>query len=196
VTAAPSAGSSEVTPPALAGTEDGPASVHRLLLEAELHLLFDQREEARYVIEQAVEADSDAHPDLRPWTMLFDLLRLLGDREGFDRYKARFQHRYNVAPPGWDRTADSGASGGLGERFPHVLNRIIELWGTREGLQMLNGLLLDDRGGSRQGFDFEIGEEISFLRNVLYRRGVDEMGAHTRPPEDQRWSLQTVRLAR
>jgi Tfp pilus assembly protein FimV len=178
---------------AAAHLEDAHGPVHRLLLEAELHLLFDQREEARYVLEQAVDADSDERPDLRPWTMLFDLLRLTEDRESFERYTGRFQGRYNVAPPLWERPAEAEAGGGLAERFPHVMDRIIELWGTREGLRMLNALLLDDRGGSRRGFDFEIGEEISFLRDLLDRRGTDPVAAG--PAGDDRWSTTTLNLA-
>lgn len=189
----PAAGPGAATPAATGHLDDAHGPVHRLLLEAELHLLFDQREEARYVLEQAVDADSDERPDLRPWTMLFDLLRVTEDRESFDRYTARFQGRYNVAPPLWDRPAAAEASGGLAERFPHVLDRIIELWGTREGMRMLNGLLLDDRGGSRRGFDFEIGEEISFLRDLLDRRGIDPIPAG--PGPDDRWSTTTLNLA-
>ncbi len=193
--AAPAATAPKAAGAAAAATtgqlDDAHGPVHRLLLEAELHLLFDQREEARYVLEQAVDADSDERPDLRPWTMLFDLLRVTEDREAFERYTSRFQGRYNVAPPLWERPAAAESVGGLAERFPHVLDRIIELWGTREGLRMLNALLLDDRGGTRQGFDFEIGEEISFLRDLLDRRGIDPVAAGP----DDRWSTTTLNLA-
>ncbi|MCU0934896.1 MAG: hypothetical protein MUF66_02230 [Gammaproteobacteria bacterium] len=179
--APPSVAAPAAAHPGAAAThlEDAHGPVHRLLLEAELHLLFDQREEARYVLEQAVDSDSDERPDLRPWTMLFELLRVTEDRESFERYTGR--------------PAAAEMSGGVAERFPHVMDRIIELWGTREGLRMLNALLLDDRGGSRRGFDFEIGEEISFLRDLLDRRGTDPVAAG--PAGDDRWSTTTLNLA-
>ena len=182
-----------VAPPApapLGTADDGQGPVHRLLLEAELHLLFDQREEARYVLEQAVGMDNDARPDLRPWTMLFDLLRTMGDHEAFERQGQRFQQRYNVSAPRWDRAPQAGD--GLAGRFPHVMDRIVNLWGTREGLGMLNALLLDDRGGNRKGFDFEIGEEIGFLRDLLDRRGLDPASS---PAGDDRWATTTLNLA-
>ena len=182
-----------VAPPApapLGTADDGQGPVHRLLLEAELHLLFDQREEARYVLEQAVGMDNDARPDLRPWTMLFDLLRTMGDHEAFERQGQRFQQRYNVSAPRWDRAPQAGD--GLAGRFPHVMDRIVNLWGTREGLGMLNALLLDDRGGNRKGFDFEIGEEIGFLRDLLDRRGLDPASS---PAGNDRWATTTLNLA-
>jgi hypothetical protein len=179
----------DVTP-----AEDGVAAMRRLLLEAELHLLFDQHDEARGVLEQAVEGDSDSRPDLRPWTMLFDTLRATGDRTTFEAYSERFQRRYNVAPPAWLKPEHPSAATGLAERFPHVLDRIIQIWGTGEGLNLLNALLLDDRGGTRRGFDFEVGEEISFLRDLLDRRGLDEPGAAAQCGEADDWSLRTAGL--
>ncbi len=188
--AAPPADAAPPTTPSAVATDDGQGPVHRLLLEAELHLLFDQREEARYVLDQAVGMDDAARPDLRPWTMLFDLLRAMGDRDTFERQGNRFQQRYNVSAPRWDRAPQAGD--GLAGRFPHVMDRIVELWGTREGLRMLNALLLDDRGGNRKGFDFEIGEEIGFLRDLLDRRGLDPVSS---PAGDDRWATTTLNLA-
>jgi hypothetical protein len=169
--------------------------MRRLLLEAELHLLFDQSDEARGVLEQAVEADSDEYPDLRPWTMLFDLQRTTGDAAAFASYTERFQRRYNVSPPSWERGGTADPATGLAERFPHVLDRIIQLWGTGEGLRLLNALLLDDRGGTRRGFDLEVGEEISFLRDLLYRRGPDHDSLTDEPAAAEPWSIRTASMA-
>jgi hypothetical protein len=163
------------------------------MLEAELHLLFDQVGEARAVLEQAVEADNEKRPDLRPWKMLFDLLRQVGDQGTFDQYSERFQRRYNVTPPSW-LGPPPASEGGLAERFPHVLERIAQTWGTTACLELLNSLLLDDRGGSRRGFDYEIGEEISFLRDVLDRRGTGAGRSVTALLDEQRWSTETSRL--
>jgi phage tail protein X len=175
--------------------EGGVPPLHRLLLEAELHLLFDQLSEARAVLEQAVAADSDQRPDLRPWTMLFDVLRLMGDREAFEGHSRQFKRRYNVSPPAWVRPAPASGDTSLGERFPHVLDRIIQLWGTQEGLELVNGLLLDDRGGSRQGFEYQIGEELSFLRDVLDRRLSDDARLEADGPDDERWTATASHIA-
>jgi hypothetical protein len=187
---APERVSGETAPP-----EWGASAVHRLLLEAELHLLFDQRREARLVLEQAVEADRHDRPDLRPWTMLFDVLRLMNDQEAFEVFTRRFKGRYNVSPPAWVKPDPDSEPVGLAERFPRVLDRVVELWGTGECLKLLNGLLLDDRGGSRQGFDFLVGEEISFLRDILDRRGVDDQAPLAAHFDEMRWSSDTVAMA-
>jgi hypothetical protein len=170
------------------------AAVNRLLLEAELHLLFEQHDEARGTLEQAVDLDPAGRPDLRPWKMLFDLLRQTDDRPRFDQYVTRFQGRYNITPPSWGGGTPEAPEGGLAERFPRVMSKIVQLWGTAEGVELLNSLLLDDRGGNRRGFDYEIGEEISFLRDVLDRRGLGVGPSLTALFDEQRWASDTARL--
>ena len=51
----------------------------------------------------------------------------------------------------------------LEEKFPHVLNRIVELWNKKEIDDYFNDLLMDTRGGTRQGFPPEVASEIFAL---------------------------------
>ncbi len=51
----------------------------------------------------------------------------------------------------------------LEEKFPRVLNRIVELWDKKEIDDYFNDLLMDTRGGTRQGFPPEVASEIFAL---------------------------------
>jgi len=50
----------------------------------------------------------------------------------------------------------------LEQDHPHVLDRLMELWGTPEFDACMHGLQLDSRGG-RQGFSLEVMAELMFI---------------------------------
>ncbi|KJK22684.1 hypothetical protein UB46_20120 [Burkholderiaceae bacterium 16] len=55
----------------------------------------------------------------------------------------------------------------LGRRFPRIINTIATKWFDPIGCRRyLNSLQFDDRGG-RQGFSFEIVQEIDMLRQLF-----------------------------
>jgi hypothetical protein len=100
--------------------------------------------------------------------MLFAVYRQQGDRGRFEALKERFVRRYNVVAPTWEEeTVEVSGRHGLDEKFPRVVERIGQVWGTRYAGDFLNGLLLDDRDGQRQGFDMDVAEDISFLRELF-----------------------------
>jgi pilus assembly protein FimV len=49
------------------------------------------------------------------------------------------------------------------------MQRIIELWPTDELVPFLEGLLVDDREGQRQGFDLVAYRDLLFLTNIAHR---------------------------
>ncbi len=51
----------------------------------------------------------------------------------------------------------------LEEKFPRILNRIVDLWDSREIEDYFNDLLMDTRGGTRQGFPPDVASEIFAL---------------------------------
>ena len=53
--------------------------------------------------------------------------------------------------------------------FPHVIDRMVALWGSAELRPFLDALMLADRPG-RQGFPPEVATEIFRLVNVLDER--------------------------
>jgi uncharacterized protein len=51
----------------------------------------------------------------------------------------------------------------LEEKYARVMNRIVELWDTKEIDDYFNDLMIDNRGGTRQGFPKEVASEIFAL---------------------------------
>lgn len=57
----------------------------------------------------------------------------------------------------------------LEERFPHVVQKILETWGNpKEFSDMFNDLIFDARGG-RSGWPVEAWQELEFL-NALHKQ--------------------------
>lgn len=54
----------------------------------------------------------------------------------------------------------------LGKRYMRIVNRIVELWDTPEIDSYFSELMLDTRGGTRQGFPMEVVSEIMLLSKV------------------------------
>lgn len=62
--------------------------------------------------------------------------------------------------------------------FPHVIERIVALWGTPELRPFMDALMLADRPG-RQGFPPEVVTEIFRLANVLGDAEAQPAGSKT-----------------
>ncbi len=120
------------------------------------------------------------HPDVsvRPWLKLLELYRQTGMREDFEREAETVHRHFNVKVPGWDE----GVSGvplrsffeddegveilGL-EQIPHILQKIQATWPDAACQAYLQSLLLDNRGGGRQGFPVSVVAEILLLEDIL-----------------------------
>ena len=78
----------------------------------------------------------------------------------------------------------------LEARYPRILERIAQLWGTSELDGYLQELLLDDRGG-RQGFASEVMRDLMFLHGL-------HVDCKERTPEDgaDLWGVDSVRKGR
>jgi hypothetical protein len=59
----------------------------------------------------------------------------------------------------------------LDEAYPHVLEKIAGLWGTREMEPFFNDLLVTQRSG-RKGFSAEAFEEVMGLIGVYHKLGL------------------------
>jgi len=49
------------------------------------------------------------------------------------------------------------------DAFPNVLKKIQGMWGTKELDKFIHSLLMDSRGGTRQGFPVDAAEELLFV---------------------------------
>lgn len=79
----------------------------------------------------------------------------------------------------------------LEEKFPRVFNKLLELWETPHIDVYLQDLMMDKRGGDRQGFPPEAATEIIRLSNFIYAQHNDgkEVNAWEDIPEYKRNEL-------
>lgn len=67
----------------------------------------------------------------------------------------------------------------LERRFPHIAGNVVQKWGKPDLLRYLDALMVDERGG-RQGFPFDVLQDIMLLmeiHNLNHPRG----GANSHP---------------
>lgn len=108
------------------------------------------------------------HPDSPvPWLFLLDLYRTVADREKYEQLRQRFVSFFNANIPEYETELAALAFRHL-EDFPHILDKICDLWGGVEALTYLESLLVDDRNGSRNGFDLPVYRDILMLIGIAH----------------------------
>ena len=106
------------------------------------------------------------HPESPvPWLFLLDLYRTVGDRDKYEQLRQRFISFFNASIPEYDTELSTLPSRQL-EEFPHILEKICAVWGGAQALPYLEGLLIDDRNGSRGGFDLPVYRDILMLIGI------------------------------
>jgi hypothetical protein len=117
------------------------------------------------------------HPreTLHHWLKLLDLYRHAGLRAEFDQATDRLCRQFNIAPPDWLAEESQPQSAGL-EHYPHIVQRVLDLWPNTECADYLQHLLEDNREGTRTGFSQSVAEDILLLLTML--RG-DQTGLST-----------------
>jgi FimV-like protein len=95
-----------------------------------------------------------------PWICLLDVHRVMGDHEKYEAILKRIKKIYNVKMPPWDVRFGMEPLKTLDD-FPHIVDRIFDLWDSDQIVPYLDSLLHDQRDGERQGFDLPV------YRNIL-----------------------------
>ena len=139
-----------------------------IMQEAEFWLSLHDLERAAEVLEPYATYEQPGSP--LPWLYLFELYRDLGWQEKYDNLRDRFQRIFNGKAPTWDeqKLVLPGAPQRGVEDVPHVALKLTTLWQSEEVLPYLESLLVDDRDGTRAGFDLPIYKEIMFLILLAY----------------------------
>lgn len=118
-------------------------------------------EEARVVLEGALETALAADARLTLWTMLLDLFRLNGQRELFEAKSLEYAREFERSAPAWQNLS-SGAGAGAGSKIP-----TINLSGS-----------LNAQAAAQFAQLIQIGMRAGTLRIDLSRlRSVDQSGA-------------------
>ena len=136
--------------------------------EAEFWISLHDSQRAVEVLEPYATGDQPGSP--LPWLYLFDLYRELGQRTKYELLHERFRHNFNGRIQTWlelDGPPVSTPPRSL-EDMPHMSQKIAALWQSDNIVPYLESLLLDDRDGTRVGFDLPVYREIMFLITMAY----------------------------
>jgi pilus assembly protein FimV len=118
-----------------------------------------------------------------PWLFLLDLYRVVKDKDKHDQLRERFIVFFNANIPEYDADLSQVVERHL-EDFPHLINRICEIWAGQEIIAYLESLLIDDREGKRAGFDLPVYRDILMLLGIAHE--LDRIMAIEGPVKDSR----------
>lgn len=133
--------------------------------QAEFWMDMQQPQRAIEILESNWGSERPSSP--LPWLYLFDLYRMVDDKDKYVELTERFEHIFNGKVIAWEDRESLQHQRSL-EDFPVLLKKITQLWNTGEIVPFMENLLIDDRDGRRQGFDLTAYRDILFLANVAY----------------------------
>lgn len=131
--------------------------------EAEFWVHMNQPQRAIAILETEVQPASPLK-----WLHLVDLYRMVGEQEKYEALAIRFKEIFNGRLAPWE-DGESAAGARDIEAFPQVLEKISAVWQTGDAIEFLEKLLVDDRNGSREGFDLPAYRDLLFLTNLAYQ---------------------------
>ena len=153
--------------------------------QAEFWMDMQQPQRAIEILESNWGSERPSSP--LPWLYLFDLYRMVGDKQKYLDLTERFERIFNGKVIAWDDGDMLQHSRSL-EDFPVLLKKITQLWSTDELVPFMENLLIDDRDGRRQGFDLAAYRDILFLTNIAYE--VQDARDYSKPPSiAPEWSI-------
>ncbi len=151
---------------------DSNREASNILVRAEFHILLKQMESAIRLLKESIEQNELMRQEPALWLMLLRVYRQERKQEPFEVLRQRFNQLFNIEVPGWEAEEErvEGDVSTLERDFPRLMNRIVALWNTPNCALFLDSLLLDDREGTRRGFDIHVAEELLLLKGILQVR--------------------------
>ena len=101
---------------------------------------------------------------IAPWLKLLEIYGQAGARSEYETIARGLREHFNMRAPAWGEDARSDA--GI-EAHSHVIDEIVHRWGSHACRHYLGRLVVDNRGGSRNGFSAAAMSDILFLTEVL-----------------------------
>lgn len=148
------------------------------LTQAELLVQLGDPKEAMSLLARHIRETEKPGPGV--WLMLLGLYQSTGREAQYNALTEGFRTLFNADVPPWATSADVAARDL--ESYPQVMMRLRDTWPRRECRTFLEGLLTDDRGGSRQGFTLAAYRELLFLVEIL--EGLEQQVKETRDQFD------------
>ena len=137
-----------------------------VMQEAEFWKMLNETSRAIDILEHYCDDETSSSP--APWLYLADLYGAAGETERYAQLRERFRQRFNSRISDEDE-ADEGSRHSL-EQYPLLMQQISDLWGGKDILPFLQGLLINNRDDPRQGFDLLVYREILLLIDIARER--------------------------
>ena len=133
------------------------------LMQAELLVRLGDPKQAMTLLSHHIRDTEKPGPAV--WLMLLSLYQSTGREAQYNALASGFRTLFNAEVPPWATTPDAMARDI--EDYPQVLVRLQTTWSGPLARVTIDGLLNDDRGGSRQGFSLTAYRELLFLSEIL-----------------------------
>ncbi len=146
------------------------------LLQAELLVQLGDPKQAMTLLSNHIRETEKPGPAV--WLMLLNLYHATGRKSQYEALAIGFGTLFNAAVPPWPANGDEAARDI--EHYPQVMMKLHTIWGTPAARPLIEGLLNDDRGGSRQGFSLTAYRDLLFLAEIL-----DEVDAMAHEAEER-----------
>jgi hypothetical protein len=125
--------------------------------QAEFFIVLGQEDAAVDLLVEHLRSSGGGSP--LPYLKLLEIYHRRGDREAFERTRARFNHRFNAYAPDWEHGLQHGGSL---EDYPGVLPRLQQVWPRPiDAMAELEALLF--RRSRGELFDLPAYREVLFL---------------------------------
>lgn len=136
-----------------------------ILDQAEVYMAHGHSDLAIHLLQEHLREAPTESPV--PWLLLLDLLHRNGNTEAYTAASAECRRYFNVNLSAHPASQNGESSQGL-EAYPHLLEKLVEVWNTPELDAFLHDLIYDDRGGTRIGFEPHAYRDILMLRAVAH----------------------------
>ncbi|MFO1330534.1 MAG: hypothetical protein U1F56_24555 [Rubrivivax sp.] len=128
--------------------------------QAEFFSVLGQEDAAIDLLVDYLRSTGGASP--MPYLKLLEIYRRRGDREAYDRTRARFNHRFNAYAPDWD---DDPAEGRSLEDYPAIVARLQMAWPSPiDAMAELESLLFRKSRGEL--FELPAYRDVLFLYSL------------------------------
>lgn len=136
-----------------------------ILDQAEVYMAHGHSDLAIHLLQEHLREAPTESPV--PWLLLLDLMQRDGDLAGYAATCAECRKHFNVNLA--DHPAANQADTGEGlEAYPHLLDRLTQVWRAPDVDTFFNDLIYDHRGGTRMGFSPAAYREILLLRAIAH----------------------------
>lgn len=140
-------------------------SIESAIEEADIYLALGEKSRAIANLKYHIDSYPRSTADL--WFKLLEIYHDFDMRLEFEALATEFHRYFNIAKPNWETMASGESSSRSIEEFPRLMEKISSTWGSTACLEYLHHLLLDNKGGLREGFELGMASDILLLIHLL-----------------------------